>query len=648
MDYTDFDKNSKKNKSDEAAADAKPGFWWKEKEESLRAKACCDAAKALDQDQSIRHAMNLLHARLYGNFDFNGFGARQYSRGSTTASSKIAYNIVEAATDTLASKISKHKPRPVCVTDGAKWSQQRKARRLGHFGEGLFANAKVYDKDDLVFVDACVFGTGGFKVFMNDDNKVDVERVFIDEILVDEADAKYGAPRQLIQMKLCPREQLLAEYGSDEDLAEQIRQAKSADNTEMAGFGDMLEVYECWHLPSSKKAKDGMHCIVLAEGVELFCETWKLNRFPFVFFNFKPKLLGFWGTGVAEILTGLQLSLNRLVRSIDEQLRRKGKGRIFMPLSAKVPPEHLTNGIGDILYYNGQVPPHVDNSNAISPEEFNQVREYYQRAFQIVGVSEMSVSAKKPAGLDAGVALREFEEIESERFAKHHQRWDRFHMELFETMIDFVRVFGGKNYITTYEHKKYMETIKWEDVEHEPGEYGIKIVPSSSLPGTPASRRQAVTEMLAQGFIDKATAQSLLDMPDIEAEVNLGNAAKDDADAIIEKILEGDGELEAPDRFSNLQTIVDRGTAAYLFAKHHGAEEHRLANLTRLIDMAAEKMISGAQASPVAPAGAPPAPPAPGMGPPPLPGLGGPPMMGPPGPVGPPGPPVPAVPPNVV
>jgi hypothetical protein len=236
----------------------------------------------------------------------------------------------------------------------------------------------------------------------------------------------------------------------------------------------------------------------------------------------------------------------------------------------------------------------------------------------------MSVSAKKPSGLDAGVALREFEEIESERFAKQHQRWDRFFCELAELMLDFVREFGGKDYVTQFEHKRFMETIKWEDIVHEDGEYRIKIFPASSLPQTPAARRQAVSEMIEQGFVSKAEGQRLLDFPDLQAETNLANAARDDVDAMIDQILNEDtDEVEAPDKYSDLDLVVERGTAAYLFAKHHDADEDRLQKLSALIDMAAQKSIAAKQA--LLPVPAVPAVPGPAPMPgPPMPGAGGP------------------------
>lgn len=609
MDYKDFDESANKKRGKKRGkraeyAEALEGFWWKEDEPSRRAQMVTAALSTLKEDQRSRHNMNLLHARLYGNFDMLGFGARQYARSGMALGTQVAFNVVASASDALIAKIAKHRPRPSFITDGGVWKKQQQAKRLDRFTRGMFQEAKVYEKDDLVYLDNTVFGTGGYKVFISPETgKVDVERVFIDELFVDEAEARYGSPRQLFQVRLVHKEVLLQNYARGakaDEVRAAIEAAKAPPEVERRGFGDMLEVVEVWHLRSGKKAKDGKHVIAI-DGCELLAEDWPMDRFPIVLCRFKPRVLGFWGEGVAEMLTGIQLELNRLVRSISEQLRRKGRGRIMMPLAAKVPPEHITNGIADIIYYNGNIAPSVDNANAVAAEEFQQIDRLYQKAFQIVGVSELSVSAKKPSGLDAAVALREFEDIESERFAKQHQRWDTFHMELAEVMLETVRHFGGPDYVTQYERKTFTETIRWEDVKCEPGEYVIQMFPASSLPTVPGARRQAVKELMSDGFIDKTVAQRLLDFPDLQTEAQLGSAAIDDADATIDAILYDDKPTYvAPDKYQNLELLATRALASYLFAKHRGCEEKRLAMLRRLIDECTAKANGAAAGTPAA------------------------------------------------
>jgi hypothetical protein len=144
----------------------------------------------------------------------------------------------------------------------------------------------------------------------------------------------------------------------------------------------------------------------------------------------------------------------------------------------------------------------------------------------------------------------------------------------------------------------------------------MQMIPASSLPGTPAARYQRVKEMMQDGFIDKAVAQQLLNFPDIEAEENLGTAAIDDVSCVIGYILDdAEPHLELPDEFQNLELLVQQGTAALLYAKHHGAEEKRLDMLRELIKAASQAKVALEPQAPMPPppaAGAPEGPPMPG------------------------------------
>ena len=82
----------------------------------------------------------------------------------------------------VVSKITKNKPKPTFLTDGADWELQQKAKKLTKFCEGVFYGAKVYQEATKAFIDACIFGTGAVKFFACD-GEIKCERVLIDEIL---------------------------------------------------------------------------------------------------------------------------------------------------------------------------------------------------------------------------------------------------------------------------------------------------------------------------------------------------------------------------------------------------------------------------------------------------------------------------------
>lgn len=595
-DYRDAKTYRSQTEANEAAGkfakDIADNSWWKLVDKDDRRANFMSFAKALKADGVDREQANIKNARLYENIDLSTLGAADASaaivRQAILGSGIMSLNVVAACEDTLAAKISKNKPRPTFLTSGGSWKAQIQARRLDKFMKGLFYETSVFEKAKAVFMDALTYGTGFLHTYQNNDGRLDCERVMPSEIYVDAFDGMYQKPRNMLRRKVMSKDVLTNMFPAfaaeidgappPPDITQSLNQVRVP----------MVEVWEGWHL-SNSGARDGLH-IIAVENCELCCEEWKIDCFPIIPIRFKPRTIGYWGKGVAESLTGIQLELNRLIRSVSEQLRRKGRGRVFVAMGSKVNPAHLTNGIGDVIYYNGQ-PPVVDNNNAVSPEEFMQIDRLYQRAFQEVGVSELSAAAKKPSGLDAAVALREYSDIESERFALIHQEWEQLFLKYAALCIELISAqykSGNKGYKIKVPGRRNIIEVDWSDINLDRDSYIMQMFPVSSLPQTPAARYAKVKEMMQDGFIDKSVAQRLLEYPDIEAETNLGNAAIDDADATISKVLDDDEPTIDPIQpYQSVDLIISRAVSSYLYARHFpDIEEERLAMLRALIDQA--------------------------------------------------------------
>lgn len=567
--------------------------WW-EVDEEERAQNVVDVGRSLKSDSASRLAAHIRHARMYENCEIESLQSRDYSdaivRQIITASGLMSLNVGAACVDTLTAKITKNRPRPEFLTSGASWDMKVKAENLDKWCQGFFYQTKIYRKARQVFIDGCEFGTGFLYIFPCEDGRLDCERVLPSEIFVDDLDGQYSAPRQMIRLKYVSRDVLTRLFPKH---AEKIANAGKKEKTDTIHaqaevIENTIEVWEAWHLPSGEKAKDGRHAICI-DGACLLDERWKISCFPFVVYRFKQRTAGFWGKGVIETVQGIQIELNRVVRSLAQQTRRKGKGRTFVPLGSKVSPAHLTNADGgDYIYFTGGVPPIVDNSNAIAPEDFNLINLYYQKAFQEAGISELSAASKKPAGLDAAVALREYSDIESERFAPQHQEWEQLFMDFAETAIELItKQYGWQSYKVLVPGRRDLLEVDWAEINLDRDSYVMQMWPVSNLPQTPAARLQRVKEMMEAGFITKAQAQRLLEFPDIEAESNLANAVIDDADATISAILDDKTPKLMPlEPYQNYDMIIERSNAAYLYARHRGCPEERLALLRNLIDNA--------------------------------------------------------------
>jgi hypothetical protein len=226
------------------------------------------------------------------------------------------------------------------------------------------------------------------------------------------------------------------------------------------------------------------------------------------------------------------------------------------------------------------------------------------------------------------VALREYSDIESERFAPQHQDWEQFFLDYADLCIDLItKQYGWESYKVLVPGRRDLLDVDWANINLERDSYVMQMFPVSSLPGTPAARYQKVKEMMQDGFIEKPVAQRLLEFPDIEAESNLGNAMIDDCDATISAILDDEEPTLLPlEPYQNLDLIIQRANAAYLYARHRKCPEDRLTLLRQLIDTATAQKAAMMAPPPVpgmpSPGGAPGMPPDMSMAGPPAPGGG--------------------------
>lgn len=532
--------------------------------------------KRLDTDQGYRQTDNLRNMRLYGNYEFSTFGALNVHKAEPASASvnRVTLNIVQSMVDTVVSKIGKNKPRPYFLTDEGDFTLQRKAEKLTKFVEGQFYGCDFYEKAQMAFKDACIFGTGAVKIY-REGNEIKAERTFIDELSVDDTEAYYGQPRQMHQKKWIHKDVLKASFPKHKGSID----AAASDSGRVEEYkdrnGDMLLVVESWKLPSSKDAKDGKHSICISNET-LFTESYTKDYFPFVIFRWNTKPLGFFGQGIAEQLTGLQLEINKLLKTIQISMHLVSVPKIFVEASSKIVTAHLNNKIGGIVKYAGTLPKE-GALGTIPPELFSHLDRLYSRAYEIVGISQLSAQSQKPGGLDSGKALRTFNDLESERFMEVSQRREQVFLDAAKIMIDQAKDIAKEtnNYSVKVAGSGFLKTINWSDVELEDDQYMMQVFPTNALSQTPSARLAEVQEMMQAGLVDPKVGKKLLDFPDLKAHTSLENAAAEDIDRQIELMLEKN-EYQTPEPYQDLQYGIQKMQSAYLKYRAQNAPDETL------------------------------------------------------------------------
>lgn len=584
IDHTSFSYNGEGGK--QSNKDYFNKYWWKSPKSDLPADIT-GCIKFLQQHQGARITQQLISARLYGNVGLMGLNGLSYSKMASVQNSlrdRISYNVVQSCIDTVASKIAKNKPRPMFLTSGGDYKLQRRAKKLNDFVDGIFYENQAYDLGQRVFIDACVFGDGVIKVYC-ENGRVKFERVLSGELYVDEMEAFYGRPRSLHQVKTVDRQVLLDSFPRHAKAIKECNAAKADDAASNPSVSDSIQVRESWHLRSGPTASDGRHVITI-DNVVLLNEQYDRDQFPFAFFKWTPRLYGFWGQGLAEQIQNIQLEINKLLWVIQRSMHLAGTFKVLLENGSKLVKEHFNNDIGALIMYSGQKPEYIVPP-IVPSEVYAHLQTLKNAAFEQAGVSQLSAASKKPEGLDSGKALREFNDIESERFLMVGRCWEQFFLNLAHLAIECAKEAHEEEgeYKVKVPGKKHIQEIEWSDVELSEDDYVMKMFPVSSLPQDPAGRLQTIQEYAQAGYISPRTARRLLDFPDLDAVEQLFNATEDYLHEILEKMTESDDDdaYTPPEPFDDLKLARELALEYYARGKCSGLEEDKLENLRRFI-----------------------------------------------------------------
>lgn len=563
-------------------------YWWKADKNKAH-EIIFPYLKKLNQQQGYVQADNYRNMRLYGQQNlyagYSSFsGVVDQATSAASSQNRVTLNVVQSMIDTVVSKIAKNKPKPTFLTEGGDWSQQTRAKKLTQFLEGQFQATDFYEKASRAFLDSCIFGTGALKIY-NQDGAIKVERIFIDELVIDDRESFYGEPRQMHQHKMIHKDVLkdmFPKFKMDIDQAGKIPLTEYGISSNLAT--DMVLVIESWHLKSGPNAKDGKRTICI-DTVTLVEEDYEKDYFPFVLWRWGLRPVGFFGQGLAEQLTGLQLEINKILRTIQVSMHLVSVPKIFIEANSKIVTSHLDNKIGSIIKYTGQ-PPTPGVGGVIPPELFSQLDRLYQRAYEIAGVSQLSATAQKPAGLNSGKALREYNDLETERFMSVAQRYEKVFLDAGKIMIDMAKELDEQldgEYAVKVKGSKFLKTIKWKEVDMSEDQYVMSLFPTSALSSTPAGRLQDVQELIQAGFVSKEDAMKLLDFPDLQSFYNYETAPGEDIDMVIEKIVD-DSNYMTPEPYQNLEYGIQKMQKAYLLFRSQNLPEEKLELIRRWIE----------------------------------------------------------------
>jgi hypothetical protein len=295
--------------------------------------------------------------------------------------------------------------------------------------------------------------------------------------------------------------------------------------------------------------------------------------------------VGFAGISLAEQLKNIQLEINKLALRIQQSMHLLSVPWLFVQHGSRVVESRLRNVPGTIVNYVGQ-PPQSYTPTAMHPEVYSHMERLYQKAYEIAGVSELSATGKKPAGLESGAALRTYHDIETERFISVGQRFEKSFMDAAAWFFDLAReiVKESGSFPVRGIKGHALETTDFKDIELAQEDYILQAYPVSLLPSTPAGRLQAVTELIQNGIINQREhIVRLLDFPDLESVTSLYDVLERDVEWRIQEIIDN-AVYHAPEPVMDLAFAKERMTIAYLEAQQDELDLDKINMMIQFIE----------------------------------------------------------------
>jgi len=498
-------------------------------------------------------------------------------------------NVIKSCIDTKLSKMSQVKVRPFFNPVNGKW-QTRKVCRIGQqWSDQWYQRESIYQLANLCYRDAQIFEAGYIWI---DEQTGKPRRLRPWEYFYDPAELNFGyTSRVMIELRQYP---LVA-----------LKDILKKDTAPWSSYQNnpfyRAEKYRIYYL-----LEEGIRYDIV-DGHLMRETAIKFKRPPVASIYYCPPVKGMWSPSLVDDLITLQRELDLVNEKIHDAEENTPANLILTPTIGGIKASTLDAGKAGLVYEyepapGATAPATVVTPAAVSPQLLQRRKDIIEAMYNISGVSMLSAQSKKPSGINSGVMLDTLEDVESERFNRELQDFEKFLMQICEIAVD---VLEG----SLLPKRPGRSTVSWKDLQREREFFSIQFSPASALSNTPKVKMEQVEKLQKMGIVGPEWVASMLQFPDLEKVYGIATANRDDIEMITERAAEeGDFEfyevVSLPDLYKNVMNEIMRLDA------DEGDNEKILRNLVEFLGVIKGKMDElAAAAQPPAPPAAPPGPP---------------------------------------
>lgn len=533
-------------------------------------------------DISLRGMRQYL-GRNIASLNTNGYmsttDARTRSNGFTKGP-RASYNLTASAIDTLTAKLASNSIVPQAVTYKGNAAGRALAEDLNFILKGVFHKYRITHLINLAYRDAMI-NRAGYLKYIVEDGDLRVDRVYIDEIIVDPADGYYNNPYKLVHRKTIPVAVMLQNYPK---FSKEIQNCSLQQNRQFQtrNYTPVINVLEGWC--KNTYMKGGRHVISI-ENTDLLDEEWDNDFFPIQKCNYLDPTIGWMGKSVVDILAPIQCEVDRILFTMQSIMQIVSVPRIFFDNNSGVNLNHMTNQIGSCIGYDGKngVAPIINNGAGMPPELPAQLKNLIGLGMEEVGLTTMDTQGqqKTGSGNQSGEALKTMVDIKSERWALLQKNYENSHVEAGRIILNLLK--GTNLKISALDRHIGLKPVSTKKIPKTEDSYVLKVFPVSEMPKSIPDLIDSVERMMNLGVIQPSQVPELFQMPDVDAYVTMQSAPTKLIDKKIEEMLEG-GSYWNPEPYHNLEYALAKALQHYNWGQLNDESDKNLAKLRKFIN----------------------------------------------------------------
>ena len=423
---------------------------------------------------------------------------------------KSAYtNVIKSCIDTVVSKLANQKVRPYFNSINGSYKTKQIIRQAQEYFDCIYDEQKVIEKTTEALRSAAIFGQG--YIWINPFT-FQIEHLPSWTVATSNTEKTYGKPLDMLVKYNNYPTTLLDNYKGEEQYCQ-----------------------FCYYVDlKAKKAYKMVNAKVIDE------VPYNNDELPLITVTYTKPLYGNKTVSVVEELDGIQTIIDYINAKISAASLLTPGNVTYIREGSSLDATMLSNKTGAV--YPVKLAP-GDNSLpvvTVNPAPFDPMWQslldyYISKAYDMMGVSQLSAQSQKPNGLDSGIALQTMENIES----------DRFETQLNGYVNTFVEI--AKMYINVIPEdaeivapSMWNGAFKWKELKEQSKLYKIQYSAATLLSKDPATKTQQVLSLYDRQIIQATDVGQYLDMPDTEDMFRGARALSDAIDKVIDLAIEAE------------------------------------------------------------------------------------------------------------